>query len=68
MYGSKTFKSAYANLIVEAVEGGGMLVFVASRYDDPAARITLSAAQVAELRQWMDTDRTDSRSGSVAPE
>lgn len=56
MYGSKVIRSAYAELILEAIEGGGMLIMVASEAEG-RAQLNLSAAQVAEMRQWMDTDR-----------
>lgn len=67
MYGSHAARSAYADLVLEAVEGGGLLVFVSERQGSPQ-QINLSPAQVAELRQWLAGGTASDRSGSVAPE
>jgi hypothetical protein len=58
-YGHFTERSAYAELVCEDVDGGGLLVFVkqARGSEDGEARITLSANQVSSLRTWLATDR-----------
>jgi hypothetical protein len=58
-YGHFTERSAYAELVCEDVDGGGLLVFVkqARGSEDGEARITLSANQVSALRTWLATDR-----------
>ena len=56
MYGSKTFTSYYAELGVEAVEGGGMLITVHEYGAQGCRSVNLSADQVAELRHWMGAD------------
>lgn len=58
-YGHFTERSAYAELVCEDVNGGGLLIFVKQirGSEDGEARITLSAAQVAKLKDWLATDR-----------
>lgn len=59
MYGSFTERSTYAYLVMEAVEGGGMLIFVRQHQGstDGEARINLSADQVSAMRTWMESDQ-----------
>lgn len=68
MHGTHVVSSAYAGLILEAIEGGGVLLTISEDRTMHTAQINLSASQVAQVRKWIDTDRADARSNSVAPE
>lgn len=59
-YGHFTARSAYATLVCEDVDDGGLLVFVQQSLGSNGrgeARITLTANDVAALRTWLTTDR-----------